>query len=276
MGVTMSEAGRMDGAAGETPLPGGGVVNTARHILVIARRNLMKITGDPGLLLDATAMPIVFSLMFVYVLGGAIAGTVADYRQFFMPGIMAMTIAIVSRTTGIGLAVDFGSGVIDRFRSLPIARSAVLSGRILADAVRMLLSQLVVLAVAILTGFRIETGPLAAVSAVALLMAFGIALAWVSAFVGLSMRSVQSAETITTLMMVPLQFGSSLFVPVSTMPAWLRAFVELNPMTLVVDACRGLLIGGPVLEPALKGLAWIAAALVVFAPLAVRTYMRRR
>lgn len=257
-------------------LAGGSSWHAASHALTIARRNLMKIPGDPGLLLDATVMPMIFSLMFVYVLGGAVAGSVGSYRQFFMPGIMALTITIVSRSTGIGLAVDFHTRLVDRFRSLPVARSAVLTGRILADTVRMILSLLVILGFALAVGFRVRTGGLPVLAALGLLTLFGFTLAWVSACIGLSMRSVQTVETVTTLWLVPLQFGSSLFVPASTMPGPLQAFVRVNPMTLVVDASRGLLVGGPVAVPALGALAWLAGILAVFVPLSARQFARRR
>jgi oleandomycin transport system permease protein len=252
-----------------------GSLNTVRHTLAMARRNLMKIRGDPGLLLDATVMPMVFALMFVYVLGGAIAGSVGNYREFFMPGIMALTITIVSRSSGIGLAVDFNTRLVDRFRALPIARSVVLSGRIIADCVRMVLSLLVILAFALAIGFRIHTGVLPAIGALGLLTAFGFALAWVSAFIGLSMRSMQTVSTVTALWMVPLQFGSSLFVSAKTLPGSLQAFVRVNPMTLVVNTSRGLLVGGPVADPLRGALAWIAAILLVFVPLSVWRYVRR-
>ena len=257
-----------------TPRPG--VLGTIRHTFVMARRNLMKISGDPGLLLDATVMPMVFAVMFVFVLGGAIAGSVGNYREFFMPGIMALTITIVSRSAGIGLAVDFQTRLVDRFRSLPIARSAVLTGRIIADTARMVLGLLVILAFALAIGFRVRTGLLPAVAALGLLTAFGFTLAWVSAFIGLSMRSMQTVSTVTALWMVPLQFGSSLFVPTSTLPGSLQAFVKVNPMTLVVNASRGLLIGGPVASPLRGALAWLAAILLVFVPLSVWRYVRRR
>jgi oleandomycin transport system permease protein len=246
-----------------------------RDAFVIARRNLMKISGDPGLLLDATVMPMVFAVMFVYVLGGAISGSVGSYREFFMPGIMALTITMVSRAAGIGLAVDFQTRMVDRFRSLPIARPVVLAGRILADCARMVLSLIVILAFALAIGFRVHTGPLPALAALGLLTAFGFALAWVSAFIGLAMRSLQTVSTVTALWMVPLQFGSSLFVPAKTLPGALQAFVKVNPMTLVVDACRGLMIGGPVASSARGALLWLAGILLVFVPLSVWRYCRR-
>jgi oleandomycin transport system permease protein len=250
-------------------------LRAVRDAFVIARRNLMKISGDPGLLLDATVMPMVFAVMFVYVLGGAIAGSVGSYREFFIPGIMALTITIVSRSAGIGLAVDFQTRLVDRFRSLPIARSVVLAGRILADCARMVLSLLVILAFALAIGFRVHTGPLAALAALGLLIAFGFSLAWVSTFIGLAMRSLQTVGTVTALWMVPLQFGSSLFVPAKTLPGPLQAFVRVNPMTLVVDASRGLLVGGPVASSLRGALLWLAGILLVFVPLSVWRYCRR-
>ncbi len=247
-----------------------------RHAAVMAYRNLLRLRTDPGQLLDATLMPVVFSLVFMYVFGGAIAGGTHRYAEFFMPGIMALTVTIVSRTTGIGLAVDFAGGIVDRFRSLPVARSALLAGRITADAARMALAQVVILACAVAIGFRIHTGVLAVLAAIGLLVAFGVALCCVSAYIGLTARSVATVDTVATLWLVPLQFGSSMFVPTATMPGWLQAFVKVNPMTLVVDAVRGLLAGGPVAHPALGAAAWIAGSVVVVGPLAVRRFRRRR
>ncbi len=244
--------------------------------LLIARRHLLQIRGNPGLLLDATVMPMIFTVVFVYVFGGAIAGAQRAYLQYFLPGIMAVTITIVARTTGISLNVDFSNRIVYRLRTLPIARSAVLAGRVIADAARMLLSQVVMLVFGCLIGFRISTGVLPVVAAVALMVAFGIALSWTSAFIGVFARSVQTAETVTTLALVPLQFGSSLFVRPSTMPGWLQGFVRVNPVTLVVDACRALLTGGQTGPAALGAVIWIVAMTAVFAPLAVRGYRRRR
>ncbi|GIG92295.1 ABC transporter permease [Plantactinospora endophytica] len=253
-----------------------GLGTAVRHALVMASRNLRKLRGDPGQLLDATVMPIVFTLAFVYVFGGAIAGDTGSYIEYFMPGIMALTVTIVSRTTGVGLAVDFGTGIVDRFRSLPVARSAVLAGRIISDAVRMTIAQFVILAFAVLIGFRVHTGPLELLAAIGLLVGFGVALSCVSAVIGLTARSLPTVDTIATLWMVPLQFGSSMFVPVETMPGWLQAFVKVNPMTLVVDACRGLLSGGEVAGPALGASIWIVGAVAVFGPIAVLRYRVKR
>jgi oleandomycin transport system permease protein len=259
----------------ESPRPPGRL-DPLRHTVVIARRSLLKVAGDPALLLDATLLPIVFSALLVYLFGGALAGDPVVYRQYLIPGLMTLTVAIVSRATGIGVAVDFGTGVMDRFRALPISPSAVLAGRVLADAARMLLSQVVILGFACLIGFRITTDPVRALAAVALIMAFGVALAWGSTLIGLTVRSVAAVETITTLVLTPLQFGSSLFVSPSTMPGWLEDIVRHNPMTLVADAARALLIGGPAREPALGAAAWIAVALIVLIPLSARRFGRRR
>ncbi|AHH95949.1 ABC transporter permease [Kutzneria viridogrisea] len=247
----------------------------ARHSLAVARRNLVQVKNDPGQLLAATLTPVLFTVVFLYVLGGAISGGQAGYQQYLMPGIMAQTVTVASIATGIGLNLDFGSGVMDRFRSLPIARSAVLTGRILADACRLVLGQLVVLGFALVIGFRVQTGVLPAVGAVLLMSLYGIALCWIAAYVGLRIRSMQTVQTIGFLWLTPLQFASSIFAPASTMPDWLRVFVEVNPTSLVTDTCRGLLIGGPVAGSAAGALLWIAAMIAVFAPLAVREYRRR-
>lgn len=250
-------------------------MRTILHTSVMVRRNLVQIKGDPGLLLDATLTPVLISVIFVAVFGGAIAGGVGDYAQYFVPGIMAVNLMIISRTTGLGMAIDFNSGVVDRFRSLPIARSAVLSGRVVADALRMLLSLVVILACSTVIGFRNLGGPVGAVGAVLLLLGFGVALSWVAAFIGISIKSITTVSTVTSLWVLPFQFGSSAFVPTDDMPGWLRAFAEVNPMTLVVDAARGLLDGRA--SPVTIGWAvvWICAILAVFAPISIVQYYRR-
>jgi oleandomycin transport system permease protein len=249
--------------------------STLRHSLAICRRNLVHIRNDPEQLLDATVMPIVFTLVFLYVLGGAIGGDHLDYREYLLPGIMVQTASFASTVTGIGLNTDFGQGVMDRFRSLPISRAAVLAGRIGSDVCRLLLGQLVMLAFAFVVGFRVHTNPVAVLGAFALLLLYGTALCWVSAFVGLSVKNAQVVSTVGFLWMIPLQFGSSIFAPPDTMPGWLQAFVAVNPTTLVTDACRGLLVGGPVAGSALGAIAWSVGLMAMFAPLAVLRYRNR-
>ncbi|MYX27473.1 ABC transporter permease [Streptomyces sp. SID8381] len=245
------------------------------HALAIARRNLVQLRYDPSQLLDATLMPMVFTLIFVYVFGGAIGGNQADYRQYLIPGILVQVASFAAQVTGVALNLDFSTGVMDRFRSLPIARSAVLSGRILADLCRLALGQAVILFFALAIGFRIHTNPLYVLGALVLLMLYGLSLAWIAAFVGLAIRSPQAVQSMGFLWMIPLQFGSSMFANPETMPGWLQAFAQVNPTTLVVDSCRGLLVGGPVAGDLLGALAWTCGILVVFAPLAVRRYTRR-
>ncbi|MCP3804561.1 ABC transporter permease [Allokutzneria sp. A3M-2-11 16] len=256
--------------------PRVGLRATARHSFAIARRNLLQVRNDPGQLLDSTLMPMIFTLIFLYVFGGAIwGGREGDYKQFLLPGIMVQTIMFASRATGFTLSMDFGSGVMDRFRALPIARSAVLSGRIIADVCRLLLGQVVMLTFALVIGFSVKTGVLQAIAAVGVVLLYGTALAWVSAFIGLMVKSPNTVQAVGFLWMIPLQFGSSMLVPTETMTPWLRAFAEANPTTLVTDACRNLLIGGPVAGPLAGSLAWCLGLMLIAVPLSIRQYRRR-
>lgn len=264
------------GLPGLTGSARNGLRDTVRQSLAIARRNMLQLRGDPGQLLDSVVMPMVFTLIFLYVFGGAIWGDrPGDYRQFLLPGIMVQTLMFASRATGYMLAVDFGNGVMDRFRSLPIARSAVLTGRIVADMSRLLLGQVVMLVFAVIIGFRVETNFLFAVAAVLLTLLYGTALAWVSAFIGLTIRSANTVQSVGFLWMIPFQFGSSMLVPTSTMPGWLRAFAEVNPTTLVTDACRNLLGGGPIAGPVLGTVLWSVGLMCFAVPLAITRYRRR-
>ena len=245
-----------------------------RHALLIARRNLLQVRGNPQLLIFLVIQPILFVLLFVYVFGGAIAGSSRQYVQFVIPGIVVQTVVFATAMTGIGLNEDLAKGIIDRFRSLPIARSAVLAGRILADAVRLTATVLVILTVGVVLGFRITTSPVAALAGLVLIIAFGMALSWVAALIGLSVRNPETAQSAGFIWMFPLTFASSAFVVASTMPGWLQPFVRINPISVAADALRGLLLAGPVLGPVLKTVAWIVALTVVFAPLAIRQFRR--
>ncbi|MFD1935551.1 ABC transporter permease [Nonomuraea mangrovi] len=246
-----------------------------RHSMAIARRNLIQLRNDPEQLLDAMLMPLVITLLFVYVFGGAIGNGSADYQRFLIPGIMVQIVTFAARSTGIGMSFDFANGLMDRFMTLPIARSAVLTGRIVADMCRMLLGLAVMFVFALIMGFRVETDLLSALAALALLMLYGMAFCWVSAFIGLAIRNPETVQSIGFLWTLPLQFGSSMFVDPATMPTWLRIFSELNPTTSIVDASRALLTGGPPTGPVLHSLAWIAALVIVFAPLSIVWYRRR-
>lgn len=247
---------------------------TLRHTAAIARRNLLQVAGDRGAILDATLMPMIFTLIFVYVFGGAIADDQGDYKQYLLPGIMVQTISFASRLTGVTLNVDASKGVMDRLRALPIARSAVLTARICADMCRMLAGQLVMFGFALLIGFRVQTGLLPALAAIGVLLAYGFALCWISAFIGLALKSPETVQSIGFIWTIPLQFGSSMFVPLETMPGWLRAFAQVNPTTLVTDTCRNLLLGGPIAGSLLGASLWIGGVLLVFVPLSVWKYRR--
>jgi oleandomycin transport system permease protein len=245
-----------------------------RHTGAIARRNLLQVINDRGAILDATLMPMIFTLIFVYVFGGAIANDQGDYKQYLLPGIMVQTVSFASRLTGVTLNVDASKGVMDRLRALPIARSAVLSARISADMCRMLLGQVVMFVFALIIGFRVQTDVVSTLAAIGVLLAYGFALCWISAFIGLALKSPETVQSVGFIWTIPLQFGSSMFVPLETMPGWLRAFAQVNPTTLVTDTCRNLFLGGPVAPAALGAFLWIGGILVIFVPLSVWKYRR--
>ncbi len=245
-----------------------------RHALTIARRNLLQVRGNPQLLVFIAIQPVLFTLLFVYVFGGAISGSSRQYIQYVIPGIIVQTVVFSTALTGIGLNEDLAKGIIDRFRSLPIARSAVLAGRILADAVRLTATVGVIVLVGSLLGFRFGAGRLSALAALALIIAFGMALSWLPALIGLSVRNPETAQSAGFIWMFPLTFASSAFALPATMPGWLQPFVRVNPITVAADALRALLLGGPALAPVLKTLAWTVGLTVVFAPLAIRQYRR--
>ena len=246
----------------------------AAHSLTITRRNLLQVRNNPQLLVFIAVQPVLFVLLFVYVFGGAISGSTRDYVQFVIPGIIVQTVVFGTVMTGIGVSEDLAKGIIDRFRSLPIARSAVLTGRILADGGRTTAAILVTAAVGMLLGFRLEGGPVAALGAFALAVAFGTAFAWIAATIGLTVRNPETAQSAGFLWMFPLTFASAAFAPAASMPGWLQPLVEANPITVVTDALRALTTGGPAVGPVLTSVAWIVGLTLVFAPLAVRQYRR--
>ena len=245
-------------------LPATGRTSALRNTLTIARRNLLHIKATPEQLVEMTIQPLMFLTLFVYVFGGAIASSSREYLQFALPGILIQGLAFLPFTTAIALNVDFQRGVIDRFRSLPISRSAVIAGRILADGARIVWSIVIITAFASLLGFRFGGGFAGAVGALVLAAAFGITMCWPMAF------------TWGFMLILPLTFASTAFVRVETMPGWLQAFVKANPITSVIDATRGLMLGGlPVAGPVIRSLLWLAALTALFAPLAILRYRRR-
>jgi ABC transporter DrrB family efflux protein len=251
---------------------GAGVL---RNTLTIARRNLLHIRSDPEQLVGMTIQPLMFLVLFVYVFGGAIAGSSREYLRFALPGILVQGTAFTPFTTALGLHKDFQQGLVDRFRSLPMARSAVIGGRIAADAVRVIWGIVVLTLFGVLLGFRFGAGPAGALGASALVTAFGVTMCWPMAFIGVSAGSPEAVNTWGFMVILPLTFASSAFAAPETMPGWLRAFAEVNPITQVIDATRGLMLGGPVGGPLARSLLWLAAIQAVFAPLAIARYRGR-
>jgi ABC-2 type transport system permease protein len=254
-----------------TTLPRGAAIADG---LVIARRNLLRILRTPQLVFFSTIQPIMFVLLFNYVFGGAIVRGGEKYINYLLPGIMVQTVTFGSVSTAIGLATDMGTGIIDRFRSLPMARSAVLSGRTSADAVRNLFVVLLIIVVGTVIGFRFHNGALLAVASILLAVLFGFAFSWVFAFIGLKTGDAETAQLAGFAIIFPLVFASSAFVPTTSMPGWLQAFADHQPVTQTANAIRALSQGGELAGPLVRSLLWIAAIIAVFAPLAVATYRK--
>ena len=255
---------------------GGALAALARHSVALARRSLIKTIRTPEALIDVTLQPIIFLLLFTFLFGGALAGGDRHaYLQFLLPGMLAQSLALGGIALGQNLNADIEKGVFDRFRSLPVARSAPLVGAVAADVVRYLTVCLVVLGFGTLIGFRVETGFLPAIAAVALSIGFGLCFCWISVWVGMMVRTPGAVQGTMMLLVFPLSFGSNVFVQTSTLPGWLQAFVHANPITPLVGTIRGLLVGGPVAHDLTLTLAWMAGLLVVFVPLALRAYARR-
>jgi oleandomycin transport system permease protein len=249
---------------------------TLRHSLALAHRSLIKTIRTPEALIDVTIQPIIFLLLFVYIFGGAIAGgSRHDYLQYLLPGLLAQGIAMAGIALGQNLNADIEKGVFDRFRSLPIARSAPLVGGVLADVVRYTLLCVIYLGFGYIMGFRIQTNAVATIAALLLTVAFALCFCWISVFVGMLARTSGSVQGIMFLLVFPLSFGSNVFVQSNTLPGWLQAFVKVNPITQLVGSIRGLMVGGPVAEHLGWTLLWMGILLVVFVPLALRGYRRR-
>jgi oleandomycin transport system permease protein len=258
-----------------TAVPAPALPATLRHSGTLAWRGIVKTVHSPEALLDVTLQPVIFLLLFVYVFGGAISGDPQTYLQFALPGVLVQTFVFASAGTGVALADDLNTGIFDRFRSLPIGRSAPLVGAIGADLVRYLTSGLIMLGLGVVLGFRFGTNPLAVLAALGLVTAFAFALCWVFTALAMVVTQPRSVQGLSALIMLPITFGSNVFVPAATMPWWLRGFVEVNPVSKLSDAVRGLLTGGPVAGPATAALVASAVIVGIFAPLAVALYQRR-
>jgi ABC-2 type transport system permease protein len=239
------------------------------------RRHLRIIPRNVELLIFATIQPVMFIVLFVYVFGGAIQVPGFDrYEQFLLPGIFAQSLVFGSAFTGVGLAEDLSKGLVDRLRSLPMSRSAVLIGRTLSDLLRNAFMFVVMMAIAFAIGFRFEGTLAQAALATFLLMFFSYSLSWVQALIGLSVKSVEAANSAGFIWMFPLTFVSSAFVDPATMPGWLQGIAEANPFTVVIDAARQLYNGLPVGNELLYSFMWSVGLVAVFATLATRKFSR--
>lgn len=243
-----------------------------RHSLSLAGRSVKKMMRHPEQFFDVTLQPVLFLIIFVYVLGGAIAGSTQDYLQFVLPGILIQTVLFSTIAIGVNLNTDIKEGVFDRFRSLPIPRSAPLVGATIAECLRYALTIAVTMIAGFVMGFRTSTSPLKIGAAMLLVLFFAWCMCWIAIWLGMIMREAGSVQGIGFLALFPLTFGSSMFASADTMPGWLQTWVKINPVTHLTDAMRGLLTGGPVAQDAFIALGTSALILAVFAPLAVRAY----
>jgi len=242
--------------------------------LVLARRSLLRIPRQPDLLVGFTVQPILFVLLFVYVFGGAIQTPGFDYVDFLMPGIIVQSICFGGFVTALGLADDLKKGLMDRFRSLPMTRSALLTGRTLGDVVTNVFQLIVMLVVGLLVGFNFSGSVGEVIAGIALCLLIGYAFSWVFAFIGLTASSPEAANAYGFTILFPLTFVSSAFVPVASMPSWLQPIAERNPFTYMVNAVRALFLGIPPGNDVWLALLWTLAIIVVFAPLSAWRYRR--
>ncbi len=250
-------------------------VRTARHALTLAWRSLTKLRHSPDQLLDVVMLPIVLVLVLVFLFGNAVAGSIHSYLEYVLPGIAVQALMFASLGIGIGLNTDLRNGIFDRFRSLPIARPAPLIGYILGDVVKFVLSLALVFALGAIVGFRTHASALSVLAACVIILVFSFAASWVMALAGLLAKSPASVTAFSFVLILPLTFGSNVFVPTGRLPGWLQAWVKINPVTDVSDAARGLMLGLPLGNAVAASLLWTLGIVIVFAPLATWVYRRQ-
>ncbi|WP_250006437.1 ABC transporter permease [Actinoplanes sp. M2I2] len=243
--------------------------------LTFGWRAVLKIKHVPEQLFDVTAFPIIMTLMFTYLFGGALAGSTGEYLQFFLPGIMVTSVVMITMYTGVGLNTDIEKGVFDRFRTLPVWRPAALVGMIFGDVLRYILAATTIMVVGLILGFRPEGGFPGVVGGIALLVVFSFAFSWIWTMFGLFLRSEKSVMGVSMLVLFPLTFLSNVFVEPSTMPGWLQAFVEVNPVTHLVSAIRSIMAGRPDMAEMTWTLVASAVLVLVFGSLTMRLYNRK-
>lgn len=241
----------------------------------MVKRNLLRYKRLPQLVVFTFIQPVMFVLLFAYVFGGAIQTSSGSYINYLLPGILVQTVLFGAMQTGVGLADDLSKGMIDRFRSLPMARSAVLAGRTISEMIRNLFVVLLMSAVGFLIGFRIQDGMGNFILALLFTVLFGFAFSWISATIGLAVKNVETAQSAGFIWVFPLAFASSIFVPIESMKSGIKIFAEHNPISYTVNVVRGLSLGTPIGNDVWYALAWIVGILVVFIPLAVFLYRKR-
>lgn len=256
-----------------------GLRNNLRHIGALVRRNLLQIKKDPESMFDALLMPIIFVLLFVYVFGGAVGSSMGggrqEYLNYLIPGLMAMMGMNIAMAVGSGVNDDFRKGVMDRFRTMPIARSSVLIAKIVVELGRMMVATLILLGMGFALGLELNGSVLGLIGAVALAAGFGAAIMWIFILLGLSMKTPQAVQGMGMIVMMPLQFGSSIFTPPTTMPGWLQTFTDYNPLSNLADSARALMMGTPVGHSVWLTLGWTVAITAVMAPLAVSKFRKK-
>lgn len=273
--TTTTPASLSPAAAPTSPSPPALRGRPVRDALLLAWRTYVHHLRVPSLIVFPLVTPMIFLLLFRYILGGSIVIPGVRYVDFLVPGIIVQSITFGATQTGVGLATDVNQGIADRFRALPISRSAVVAGRVLVDTGRNLLLVAVVLVAGLVIGFRPDTDPARLALAVGVATSFAFAFGWVSAFIGLNVRHAEAVHDAGFVWVIPLTFASSALVAVDSMPAAIRPLAEINPVTNVADAVRALLLGNPAGDAVLQSLLWIAGLLAVFVPLAVRAYQKR-
>jgi oleandomycin transport system permease protein len=249
--------------------------STVRHGLTLAWRALLKTRHNLESLLDLVLQPIIFVVMFVFLFGGAVSGDWRAYLQFVLPGIAVQTAIFGSMGTGLTLNTDLTKGVFDRFKSMPMSRSAPLVGGVFGDILRYVIGVGIVLGFGMALGFRVETGMLGVLGAFVLMLVFALAMCWIAVLIGVLAKSPQSMQGIGFIVMFPLTFGSNIFAPAQTMPGWLQAWVKVNPVSKLTEAVRGLLVGGPVAGPVTATLLWATLIVAIFLPISTAVYRRR-
>lgn len=251
-------------------------VSGLSSVLTLAWRALLKIKHVPFQLVDVTVTPIMFTLLFTYIFGGALAGTPREYIQYLLPGVLAQTVIFITVYTGIGLNTDIHKGLYDRFRSLPMWQPSPLLGALLGDVFRYTVAASVIIALGLILGFRPQGGPFGVVLAVGLVLVFCFALSWLWIIVGMLVRTPEAVMTASFVVLMPFTFASDIFVDLSTMPPWLQAVVGRNPVTYLASASRGLMHGNVDASDVWRVLATAAVLTVVAAPVAIRLYSRER